>query len=99
MASKLAQHALHCEVVENGLDEDVDGVENQEAAWKWLTVYEMENTNKAVDAACDQGNHPPMTGELKSARFDIRAYEEVQRWQQGDWEGGTLVLQLMSDIY
>ena len=98
MASRLAQHALHCEVVENGLDEDVDGVGTQEAPWEWLTMYEMEDTDKATDAACDQSNHPSMAGGLSSARFDIRAYEEVQRWQQGDWEGGMLDLQLMSDI-
>ena len=87
-ASKLAQHVLHCEVVEVGLDDEVGGVGEREAPWKWLTVYEMEDAGKATDATYDQSNHPPMTGELKSARFDVRTYEEVKRWQQGDWEGG-----------
>lgn len=88
MASKLAQHALHCEVVEVGLDEDVDGVGTQEAPWKWLTVYEMDNADKATDATYDETNHPPMTGGLEKTRFDVRTYEELKRWQAGDWKGG-----------
>lgn len=88
MTSKLAQHALHCELVETGLDDEVDGVGGREAPWKWLTVYEMEDAQKATEALYDPDNHAPMTGELEKARFDVRTYEEVERWQQGDWNGG-----------
>jgi hypothetical protein len=87
MASKFAQHALHCEVVKTGLDDDVDGVEGDEASWKWLTVYEMDS---AVTAdTYDTSNHLGTIGGLEKPRFNIRAYEEVKRWQQEDWEGGT----------
>lgn len=89
MASKLAQHALHCEFVDTGLDEDVGGVGTQEVPWKSLTVYEMEDANKATDATYDQSNHADMDGDLKKARFDVRTYEEVKRWQRGDWKGST----------
>lgn len=89
MASKLSQHALHCELVETGLDEEVEGVGEREAPWTWLTVYEMEDAQKATESMYDEDNHAPMTGELEHARFDVRTYEEVKRWQQGDWHGGT----------
>lgn len=92
MADKLAQHVLHCEVVETGLDDDVDGVGSNEAPWKWLTVYEVDSADKATADAYDTSNHPTMTGGLEKARFDVRTYEEVKRWQQGGWEGGTQTL-------
>lgn len=88
MADKFAQHAVHCELVDTGLDGDVDGIGTQEASWKWLTVYEMDDVNEATDATYDQSNHPSMTGGLESARFDVRTYEEMKRWQAGDWDGG-----------
>ena len=89
VASKLTQHALHCEVVKTGLDDDEDGVGSDEATWKWLTVYEMDSADKTTADTYGTSNHPAMTGGLEKARFDIRTYEEVKRWQQGDWEGGT----------
>lgn len=88
MASKLAQHVLHCELVEIGLDDEVDGVGEREAPWKWLTVYEVDNADKATDPTYDTSNHISMTGAMSNAKFDVRTYEEVKRWQQGDWEGG-----------
>ncbi|KAF2998861.1 hypothetical protein E8E13_003797 [Curvularia kusanoi] len=87
MTLKHAQQALHSELVEVGLDEEVDGIGEREAPWKWLTFYEMENAVKATEAVYDTDNHVPMTGDMEKARFDVRTYEEVQRWQQGDWEG------------
>jgi hypothetical protein len=89
MASKLAQHALHCELVEVGLDDEVDGVGEREAPWKWLTVYEMDNADKATDSTYDKSNHISMTGPMANARFDVRTYEEVGRWQEGAWDGST----------
>ena len=88
MASKLAQHALHCEVVEVGLEDEDDGVKEREVPWKWLTVYELDDAVKATESMYDKNNHMSMTGELQSAKFDVRTYEEVKRWQQGDWQGG-----------
>ncbi|OSS52741.1 hypothetical protein B5807_02892 [Epicoccum nigrum] len=87
MTSKLSQQSLHCEVNETGLDTELDGVGEREAPWKWLTVYEMEDTVSAAEAMYDESNHPAMTGGLELARFDVRLYEEIQRWQQGDWQG------------
>ncbi|KAF9693129.1 hypothetical protein EKO04_008633 [Ascochyta lentis] len=87
MATKLAQHALHCEVVETGLDEEVDGVGTQEAPWKWLTVYEVDDADKATAATYDESNHASMTGGLEHARFDVRTYSELARWQADDWQG------------
>ncbi|KAJ4355258.1 hypothetical protein N0V95_003088 [Ascochyta clinopodiicola] len=87
MASKLAQHALHCELVETGLDNEVDGVGTQEAPWKWLTLYEVDDAVKATAATYDRSNHPEMTDGLEHARFDVRTYEELKRWQADDWEG------------
>ncbi|KAF3038745.1 hypothetical protein E8E11_002084 [Didymella keratinophila] len=88
MASKLAQHALHCELVEVGLDDEVDGVGEREAPWKWLTVYEIDNTDKATDSTYDKSNHISITGSMAKARFDVRTYEEVGRWQEGgEWDG------------
>ncbi|KAF1926950.1 uncharacterized protein M421DRAFT_422183 [Didymella exigua CBS 183.55] len=87
MASKLAQHALHCELVEVGLDNEVDGVGEREASWKLLTVYEMDNADQATDSTYDKSNHIDMTGPMSNARFDVRTYEEVKRWQQVDWDG------------
>jgi hypothetical protein len=89
MASKLAQHALHCELVEVGLDDEVDGVGEREAPCKWLTVYEMDNADKATDSTYDKSNHISMTGPMANARFDVRTYEEVGRWQEGAWDGST----------
>lgn len=86
MTTKLAQHSLHCELVEVGLDDDVDGVGEREAPWKWLTVYEMEDIGKATDATYDESNHAQMTGPLRQARFDVRTYEEVFKLQQDDWD-------------
>lgn len=87
MASKLAQHALHCELVEIGLDVEVDGVGEREAPWKWLTVYEMDNAADATSSTYDESNHIAMTGPMSNARFDVRTYEEIKTWQQGDWDG------------
>lgn len=89
MTAKLAQHTLHCELVETGLDNELDGVGEREAPWKWLTVYEMEDAVKATESMYDESNHASMTGDLARARFDVRTYEEMKRWQQGDWQGGT----------
>jgi hypothetical protein len=91
MTSKLSQQSLHCEVNETGLDTELDGVGEREAPWKWLTVYEMEDTVSAAEAMYDESNHPAMTGGLELARFDVRLYEEIQRWQQGDWQGGKRI--------
>jgi hypothetical protein len=88
MTAKLAQHALHCEVTETGLEEEVAGVGIKDTPWKWLTVYEIENADKSTDAMYNQSNHPTMTEGMEEASFDIRAYEEIKRWQAGDWEGG-----------
>ncbi|KAJ8117080.1 hypothetical protein OPT61_g1636 [Boeremia exigua] len=87
MTTKLAQHTLHCEVVEVGLDDEADGVGEREAPWKWLTVYEMEDAAKATEATYDKSNHAEMTGPLAQARFDVRTYDEVKRWQHKDWDG------------
>jgi hypothetical protein len=92
MTSRIAQQTLHCEVVDTGLDEDVDGVGTQEAPWKWLTVYEIENADKATQQTYDENNHPSMTGGLEAARFDVRTYEELKRWQTNDWKGRTPLL-------
>ncbi|KAH6629353.1 hypothetical protein C7974DRAFT_185038 [Boeremia exigua] len=89
MTSKLALHSLHCELVEVGLDAEVDGVGEREAPWKWLTVYEMEDADKATAAVYDKSNHIEMAGDMAQARFDVRTYKEHKRWQQGDWQGGT----------
>lgn len=87
MAAKHAQHAVHCELVEVGLDDEVDGVGDREAPWKWLTVYETDSADAATDATYDRKNHVPMTGPMSNARFDVRVYEEEKRWQQSDWDG------------
>ena len=76
---------------ETGLDTELDGVGEREAPWKWLTVYEMEDTVSAAEAMYDESNHPAMTGGLELARFDVRLYGEIQRWQQGDWQGGKRI--------
>lgn len=87
ITSKLAQQALHCELVETGLDDEVDGVGTREAPWKWLTVYEMDNADQAIQHTYDKSNHIAMTGPMLNARFDVRTYEEVKRWQQTGWDG------------
>ncbi|KZM21557.1 uncharacterized protein EKO05_0000708 [Ascochyta rabiei] len=85
--SKLAQHALHCELVGTGLGAEVDGIGTQEAPWKWLTLYEVDDANKATAATYDESNRPAMAGGLEHARLDVRTYEELKRWQADDWEG------------
>lgn len=99
IASKFCFQALHCEVVESGIDDDVGGIGTREAPWKWFTVYETENVNEAMDATYEENNQPAMHGPLKDTRFDIRTYEEVKRWQAGDWEGGMLLLQVCEIAY
>lgn len=88
MTKKLSEQTLHCELVESGLDNEVEGVGEREAPWKWLTIYEMEDARKATEATYDESNHVAMTGPLAQARFDVRTYEEVKRWQK-DWDGST----------
>ncbi len=88
MTAKLAIQTVHCELVEVGLDDEVDGVGEREAPWKWLTLYEMEDANNATEATYDESNHAQMTGPLRDARFDVRTYEEIKRWQQSGWKGG-----------
>ncbi|KAJ4987056.1 hypothetical protein SVAN01_07472 [Stagonosporopsis vannaccii] len=87
MTKKLSQQTVHCELVEVGLDVEVGGVGEREAPWKWLTLYEMENTRKATESTYDESNHAVLTGPLAQARFDVRTYEEVKRWQKNDWDG------------
>lgn len=89
MTKKLSQQTLHCELVETGLDQEVDGVGEREAPWKWLTLYEMEDFKFAKEATYDESNHAELTGPLAQARFDVRTYEEIKRWQQDDWDGST----------
>ena len=88
MTTKLCEQSLHCEVNETGLDTELDGVGGREAPWKWLTVYEIEDAAQLAKEMYDESNHPAMTGGLEHTRFDVRLYDEIKRWQQGDWDGG-----------
>lgn len=88
MMVRHSQKVLLSEMVETPLDKDVEGVATRDAPWKSLAIYEGDSVQNMTDALYDESNHPPTKGLLKGARFDVRTYEEVKRWQSGDWNGG-----------
>lgn len=90
MMSRHSNRVLASDIIETGLDAELEGVANRDAAWKSIAVYEVENAQETLNGIHDKSNHPCTFGEpLQSTRFDIRAYEEIRRWQEDDeWNGG-----------
>ncbi|KAF9693534.1 hypothetical protein EKO04_008110 [Ascochyta lentis] len=80
MMSSRSQRVLLSKSVEIPLDKDLE----RDTPGKSLAIYEIEDIQKAVHARHDATNHPAM---LEGSQFEVRTYEEVKRWQQGDWNG------------
>lgn len=91
MCTKHAKHALHCEETSNGMEEE--GIGKLTCPWKLMTLYEIPVIATMTRELYDPSNQPPaemFTGVLKGARFDVRAYKEVRKWLNEDWdETGT----------
>lgn len=88
MMSRHSRRALLSDIIETPLDKDLEGVATKDAPWKTLTIYDIDDVQKMTDATYDENNHPPTDGPLRGARFDVRTYEEIKRWQSGEWNGG-----------
>jgi hypothetical protein len=89
MRTRIATHALQCELTESGFGGDP--IEKLDAPWPLCAVYEVEEVEKATQACYDKENHPSDTllaGPLADARFDVRTYRELKRWQEDAWDGG-----------
>jgi predicted enzyme related to lactoylglutathione lyase len=83
-----ALHTIHCEVTASGMENEPVG--RLDSPWPWLTVYEVQDVDKAnneINTAAADLPEEAKTGPLKDVRFDIRTYREVKRWQDDDWEG------------
>ncbi|KAF1835902.1 hypothetical protein BDW02DRAFT_261431 [Decorospora gaudefroyi] len=84
--TKNAIYSLHCEFTENGMDEDPVG--RLDAPWPHMTIYETADVNTATKTTYDKSHHPSddmLAGPLKDARFDIRTYRELMKWQAEGW--------------
>lgn len=89
MRARNATHALHCELTESGFGGDPTG--KLDAPWPLCTVYEIEKIEKATADCYDKANHPSdklLDGPVADARFDVRTYRELKRWQDDEWNGG-----------
>ncbi|KAF5853474.1 hypothetical protein GGP41_002056 [Bipolaris sorokiniana] len=83
-----AQHSIHCEVTASGMEHEPVG--KLDAAWPFLTVYEVKDvaqTNREIDIASNDLPEAAKSGPLKHVNFDVRSYREVKRWQNEDFEG------------
>ncbi|KAF1850588.1 uncharacterized protein K460DRAFT_382251 [Cucurbitaria berberidis CBS 394.84] len=83
-----AQHALHCELTPNGMETEPTGT--LDSPWGSFIVYEIPKIHKATEDLNKERYRPSdklLAGPLKDARFDVRTYHEIQRWQAEDWEG------------
>lgn len=88
--SRCSGTALLAETIETPLDKEFEGVGTRDPTFKSLTVYEVTEVQKIVDATYDISNHPLLGKPLQETRFDVRAYDLVKSWQfDKDWTGGT----------
>ncbi|KAH6616895.1 hypothetical protein C7974DRAFT_53882 [Boeremia exigua] len=81
MMSRHSDRVLLSEIVETPLDKDLEGVATNDAPWKSMAVYEVDDVQKSTEATYDESNHPAMDGPLKGSRFDVRTYELIKVWQ------------------
>ncbi|KAF3007859.1 hypothetical protein E8E13_010834 [Curvularia kusanoi] len=95
MLSQHAKGVLLGEENDTGLDPEESGAETKEAEWKSLAFYDVEDVQKAKEATYDEKNHPPTIKEqIKNARFDVRSYDQLRRWQNDpDWNGDAADIQ------
>lgn len=94
MRTQNAIHALHCERTTNGFEEDPIG--QSDLPWPLCTIYEVKDVQKATAGVYDKRNYPPdelRSGPLAKARFDVRTYRELKRWQSEGWNGSTYLQQ------
>lgn len=85
MCTQNAIHTLHCEKTSNGMETEAIG--KLDSPWDLFTVYEMAHVKKATEGVYNERNHPS-DNMREDARFDVRTYREVKRWQDEDWDGG-----------
>lgn len=88
MRNPNAAHSIHCEVTASGMENEPVG--KLDSPWPWMTVYEIRDiaqSNKATEQAAKNPGEEVKKGLLKGARFDVRTYRELKRWQEEDWEG------------
>ncbi|KAI0576516.1 hypothetical protein Alg215_07446 [Pyrenophora tritici-repentis] len=81
-------HSIHCEVTASGMENEPVG--KLDSPWPYMTIYEVSNVDQANKDMADKTYSPPdnvLAGALKEARFDVRTYREVKRWQDEEWEG------------
>lgn len=99
MRAQNSKHTLHCELTESGFEGTPIG--ELDAPWPLVSVYEVEEVQKATAACYNKRNHPSedmLAGPLAKARFDTRTYQEIKRWQEEDWDGGTIPSVVLSAI-
>ena len=80
-------HVLHCDLAESGMEGQAVGV--LDSPWRQFTVYEERDVKTSTESTYDKKNHPPdalRPGPLQQARFDVRTYREIKRWQQDGWD-------------
>lgn len=88
MRNPNAAHSIHCEVTASGMENEPVG--KLDSPWPWMTVYEIRDialSNKNTERAAKNPGEEVENGRLKTARFDVRTYRELKRWQEEDWEG------------
>jgi hypothetical protein len=95
MTKKHSIHTLQCELTESGFEGEPIGGQ-LDAPWPLCAVYDVAEVEKATQACYDMQNRPPeamLAGPLKDARFDVRTYRELKRWQSEDWDGGAYIME------
>ncbi|KAH5573149.1 hypothetical protein HBI24_202000 [Parastagonospora nodorum] len=87
MRSQFAQHTLHCEITQTGLEGQKVGV--LDAPWPLCAIYEVENAREATAKCYEERNHPPahlFKNRLADACFDVRTFVELKRWENEEWD-------------
>jgi hypothetical protein len=85
LATHAAKHALHCEVVKFGLEQEFSA--GNLDSWRWLTVYESKDVKKTSDGL-QNFTDKVLASPLQDLRLDARTYEEIKCWKDEDWNGG-----------
>lgn len=89
MRERNASYALHSELMKSGFEGEPIG--QLDAPWPLCTIYEISNIEAATNGLYDKANHPSddlRSGTLSQARFDVRTYKELRKWQSEDWDEG-----------
>jgi hypothetical protein len=88
MISDSSHGAVFGEWIEIPLEKELERGAFTDVPCKWFTLYEQSDPKIIIDEIQSQVNLTSQPVLIQDATFDIRSYEELNKYQDKNWEGG-----------